>query len=328
MNAIFARGLSKTFSVAVKEPGLAGSLKNLFSPNVRQVHAVKGVDLEIPPGQRLAFIGPNGAGKSTTIKMLTGILCPTSGEASVLGLCPWRERYKLAYKVGSVFGQKSQLWYHLPAWDTFNLLSYVYEMDRKTYEKRRDFLIEAFELKDFVKIPVRKLSLGQRMRCEVAASLIHKPEVIFLDEPTIGLDVVARQAFRQSLKNWNQEEKSTIFLTSHDVGDIAELAERVIIINHGKVVLDDDIKHLKYRYMNKKYVDLRVLGEATEFVMDGVKTAKAKGQGLKLVVDTGRVSIDSVVAALMKTYSVADISISDPPLEEVIASIYQGGEVC
>ena len=192
----------------------------------------------------MAFIGPNGAGKSTTIKMLTGILHPTSGEATVLGLTPWKDRERLSYKIGSVFGQKSQLWYHLPPIDTFNLLGKIYEMDQSEQIKRRDFLVETFEIGDLMKTPVRKLSLGQRMRCEIAASLLHKPEVIFLDEPTIGLDVVARQNVRQTLKQWNDQEKATIFLTSHDVGDIEYLAGRVVIINHGQIVLDDQVKTL------------------------------------------------------------------------------------
>lgn len=326
MTAIETRSLTKTFSTKVKEPGLRGSVKSMFRPEVLEVQAVRGIDLHVDKGEVVAFIGPNGAGKSTTIKMLTGILYPTSGEATVLGYVPWQDREKLSYRIGSVFGQKSQLWYHLPASDTFNLLSSIYEMERSVYEKRRDFLIDSFEIGDFIKIPVRKLSLGQRMRCEIAASLLHGPEVIFLDEPTIGLDVVARQNVRQTLKKWNDQEKATVFLTSHNVGDIEYLADRVIIINHGQVVMDDQVKTLKYRYLNKKIVDLRLAHTAPQLAIPGVTVVKSKDVGMKLEVDAAICSIDEVIAQILRDCQVLDISISDPPLEDIIAAIYKSSD--
>lgn len=322
--AILTRALKKTFITKTKEPGLRGSLRAIMRPNLVEVQAVKGIDLEISRGEVVAFIGPNGAGKSTTIKMLTGILHPTSGEATVLGYVPWKDREKLSYKIGSVFGQKSQLWYHLPPVDTFNLLSKIYEMDPSEYLRRREFLVDAFEIGEFMNIPVRKLSLGQRMRCEIAASLLHKPEVVFLDEPTIGLDVVARQNVRQTLKKWNDQENITVFLTSHDVGDIEYLADRVIIINHGQVVLDDKVKNLKYRYLHKKVIDLRVSHAVTDLDVAGVKVLKAKETGMKLEVDTRVQGIDEVIAAILRECEVQDISISDLPLEDIIAAIYTG----
>lgn len=324
--AISAKGLTKVFRTTVKEPGLKASIRNIFRLKVREIHAVRGIDLEVERGEVVAFIGPNGAGKSTTIKMLTGILFPTSGEANVLGLVPWRDRERLAYKIGSVFGQKSQLWYHLPASDTFNLLAKIYEMDRAEYEKRRDFLVEAFELGSFLDQPVRKLSLGQRMRCEIAASLLHGPEIIFLDEPTIGLDVVARQNVRETLKRWNDQEKATVFLTSHDVGDIEYLADRVIIINHGQIVLDDKVKNLKYHYLNKKIVDLRVSGKVSPPSIPGVKVLKQGKAGLKLEVDTEVLDINAAVSHILRECEVQDISISDRPLEDIIAAIYRREE--
>jgi ABC-2 type transport system ATP-binding protein len=324
--AIATKSLTKTFATKIKEPGLRGSLKSMFSPNIREIKAVRGIDLEIRAGEVVAFIGPNGAGKSTTIKMLTGILFPTSGEANVLGYVPWRDRERLSFKIGSVFGQKSQLWYHLPPSDTFNLLAKIYEMDKADYERRRNFLIEAFEIGDFLDQPVRKLSLGQRMRCEIAASLLHGPEVIFLDEPTIGLDVVARQNVRQTLKKWNDQEKTSVFLTSHDVGDIEYLADRVIIINHGQVVMDDRVKNLKYHYLNKKIVDLRLSSDALPPAIDGVKVLKHGKAGLKLEVDTELVCIDEAISAILRECDVQDITISDRPLEDIIAEIYQREE--
>lgn len=324
--AIAAESLVKTFTTKIKQPGLRGAIRSVLRPETREARAVSGIDLEVGKGEVVAFIGPNGAGKSTTIKMLTGILHPTSGKATVLGYVPWRDRERLSYRIGSVFGQKSQLWYHLPPSDTFNLLAKIYEMDWSQHQKRRDFLVDAFEIGGFLDQPVRKLSLGQRMRCEIAASLLHGPEVIFLDEPTIGLDVVARQSVRNTLKKWNDEEKATVFLTSHDVGDIEYLADRVIIINRGQVVLDDRVKNLKYHYLNKKIVDLRLSSDVMPPVMDGVRVIKHGKAGLKLEVDTEIQRIDAAVAAILKGCEVQDITISDRPLEDIISSIYQREE--
>ncbi len=326
---ITARALRKTFTAKTKDPGLRGSIRSVLKPNILKIDAVKGVDFHVESGEVVAFIGPNGAGKSTAIKMLTGILYPTAGEATVLGLVPWENREKLSYKIGSVFGQKSQLWYHLPPLDTFNLLAKIYEMDPAQEARRRHSLVEAFEIQDFLKIPVRKLSLGQRMRCEVAASLLHGPKVIFLDEPTIGLDVVARQNVRETLKQWNSVEKTTVFLTSHDVGDIEYLADRVIIINRGQLVLDSDVKTLKRSHLSKKIVDLRLEGTCPDFTIPGVTVLKSKGSGVKLEINLGLSSVDRALSAILDICKIQDIVISDPPLESIIASIYTsqlGGE--
>src|SRR5436190_14259172 len=223
-----------------------------FRRSVSKIVAVDGINLDVPAGQSVAFIGPNGAGKSTTIKMLTGILHPTSGEASVLGFIPWRDRRKLAYHIGAVFGQRSQLWYHLPPGDTFELLARIYRLDRPEFVRTRDMLVDRFDLGPFMQTPVRKLSLGQRMRAEVAASLLHRPKVLFLDEPTIGLDVIARQELRDLIREWNRDEGVTIFLTSHDAGDIEHVAERVIVINHGRVVVDDSVAAVRKKYLGEK----------------------------------------------------------------------------
>src|SRR6266496_637222 len=223
----------------------------------REVVAVDQISLSVPAGQSVAFIGPNGAGKSTTIKMLTGILHPTSGSAHVLGLTPWQERRTLVHHLGAVFGQRSQLWYHLPPRDTFELLARIYNLDRAAYLKRRDLLIERFGLASFLATPVRKLSLGQRMRAEVAASLLHAPKVLFLDEPTIGLDVIARQELRDLIREWNRDEGVTIFLTSHDAGDIEHVAERVIVINHGRVVVDDQVQAVRKQYLGTKILHVQ-----------------------------------------------------------------------
>jgi ABC-2 type transport system ATP-binding protein len=288
----------------------------------KEVVAVDEISLSIPAGQSVAFIGPNGAGKSTTIKMLTGILHPTSGSAHVLGFTPWQERRKLVHQIGAVFGQRSQLWYHLPPRDTFELLARIYNLDRATYLKRRDLLIERFGLQAFLATPVRKLSLGQRMRAEVAASLLHAPKVLFLDEPTIGLDVIARQELRDLLLEWNRDEGVTVFLTSHDAGDVERVARRVIVINHGRVVLDDKVSALRRQYLGSKVLSVKFHEPPTPFSLPGVSTLKASEYALKLEVDTRVTPIEQVMTQVLRAGPVADIAIEDPPLEEVIAHIY------
>lgn len=287
-----------------------------------EIVAVDGISLTIPAGQSVAFIGPNGAGKSTTIKMLTGILYPTSGQARVLGFTPWRERRRLAYHIGVVFGQRSQLWYHLPPHDTFELLARIYNLRRDEYIRRRDLLIERFGLGPFMETPVRKLSLGQRMRAEVAASLLHAPKVLFLDEPTIGLDVIARQELRDLIREWNREEGVTVFLTSHDAGDIERVARRVIVINHGRVVLDDKVSSMRRTYLGSKVLSVKFHEPHAGIELPGVTTLKATEYALKLEVDTHVTPIERVMVEILRAGSVADIAIEDPPLEEVIAHIY------
>src|SRR6266540_850807 len=288
----------------------------------KEVVAVDQISLSIPAGQSVAFIGPNGAGKSTTIKMLTGILHPTSGSAHVLGLTPWQERRKLVHHIGAVFGQRSQLWYHLPPRDTFELLARIYNLDRAAYLKRRDLLIERFGLASFLATPVRKLSLGQRMRAEVAASLLHAPKVLFLDEPTIGLDVIARQELRDLILEWNRDEGLTVFLTSHDAGDVERVARRVIVINHGRVVLDDKVSALRRQYLGSKILSVKFHAAPTAIDLPGVTTLKSNEYALKLEIDTRVTPIEQVMTAVLRAGPVADIAIEDPPLEEVIAHIY------
>ena len=290
-----------------------------------EVLAVAGISFRVPEGQAVALIGPNGAGKSTTIKMLTGILHPTSGDARVLGMAPWKERARLAVQMGAVFGQRSQLWYHLPPRDTFELLARIYRLDRESYQRRREELVERFGLGPFLDTPVRKLSLGQRMRSEVAASLLHAPRVLFLDEPTIGLDILARQAIRDLVRDWNREHGVTIFLTSHDTGDSETVAQRVIVIDHGRVVLDDTVSALRRRYLGSKVLDVKFSVTPRPMEMEGVTVLKSRPYAMKLEVDTRVAPIEAVMNAVLSAGPVADIAIEDPPLEEVIASIYERG---
>jgi ABC-2 type transport system ATP-binding protein len=317
-------GLGKTFRVKQKAAGLGGSLRALWRTEEKVVTAVADVSFSLQKGETLAFIGPNGAGKSTTIKMLTGILYPSAGQASVLGYVPWQERRQMSYHIGSVFGQKPQLWYHLPAEDTFRLFARIYELDMAQFQKRRDFLVESFQIADLLQTPVRKLSLGQRMKCEIAASLLHRPRIIFLDEPTIGLDVVARQQIREAIRYLNEQEGTTIFLTSHDAGDIESLCRRVIIINHGGVIYDNSTSALKRQYLRRKIIDVRFAAPLTApFALPGVRTLKQGTYGLKLEFDGREIAVEQVVQQVMATQPTQDITITDPPLEEIIREIYR-----
>ena len=321
MNVIEVNSLNKQFKSKIKEEGFRGSMKAMFKPEYKMKDAVSNLSFNVEEGEMLAFIGPNGAGKSTTIKMLTGILFPTSGDISVLGINPQKDRKKLAYRIGMVNGQKSQLWMHLPAIDSYKLFASIYDIGDKEADKRIAELSEVLNLGDIITQPVRTLSLGQRMRCEIAASLIHKPEIIFFDEPTIGLDPVVKQEIRKFIKDLNKEFNTTVFFTSHDVGDIEKLCKRVIIVNNGQIVLDDSLKNLKYNYLNKKLIDVKFDEEVYLNDVCGMEIVKQKGCDIKIEVNTKEQSIKNVIDCL-PTEKIVDINISDIPLEEVIAEIY------
>ena len=324
MTSIDVVNLQKTFQTKRKAAGLSGSLRALVKPEYSSIEAVHSLSFKMEAGELLGFIGPNGAGKSTTIKILTGILHPSGGDAKVLGFTPWSERQKLAYQIGTVFGQRPQLWYHLPAMDTFLLFGKIYELDDRETRKRIDYLSDAFEIRDLLDVPVRKLSLGQRMRCEVAASLLHRPKLLLLDEPSIGLDVVAKQHIRDAIKRMNQEEGVGVLLTSHDAGDLEALCKRVIIINHGQIVYEDKVSNLKRNFLTTKLVQVRYALEVPkDFSIAGVETLKVGHYGVKLKFDTLQTPVDAVISHLSESGDIMDITISDPPLEEVISNIYQ-----
>lgn len=322
MSIIRVQGLSKTFQVKKKKPGLRGSIQSIFSPTYQQKVALQPLDLSIEQGEMVAFLGPNGAGKSTTIKMLTGILHPTEGTTTVLGYVPWRDRRKLAYRIGAVFGQKSQLWYHLPPSDTFELMSRIYEIPRADFYQRQEQLVEQFDLAPYMDTPVRKLSLGERMRCEITAALLHRPEIIFLDEPTIGLDVIVKQKIRQLIRELNEQEGVTVFLTSHDAGDVEELCKRAIVINHGRMIFDDHVRVMKRDYLKYKVINLKLSKPLENITLKGVQVLKQKGTGAKLEIDLSCQSMDEVLAYIIKRYHIEDITIENPSMEQVITNIY------
>jgi len=322
MGIIEVKNLSKTFKVKLKEKGLKGSINSIFKPKYKTVKAVSNINFEVEKGEIIAFIGPNGAGKSTTIKMLTGILYPDKGKINVLGIDPRENRKKLAYQIGTVFGQKEQLWTHLTPYDNFKFFGAIYDIPESRVEKKIEELKMLFELDEFINTPVRNLSLGQRIRCEIVASLIHEPKVLFLDEPTIGLDPVVKQNIRTLIKRMNKEYKTTIFLTSHDVGDIEKLCKRVIIINNGKIVLDDSMENLKYHYLNKKIVEAKMKERVNLDDEDGIVILKDKGYNLKIEVDTQKRSVADAIK-LLNPDNIVDINISNVPLEDIISDIYK-----
>jgi ABC-2 type transport system ATP-binding protein len=327
--AIVTHDLRKEFRRRVRGAGFGGLVASIMGRSpVQTTVAVTGLNLRVRRGERIAFIGPNGSGKSTTIKMLTGILHPSSGEATVLGFNPWRERKKLAYHLGSVFGQKSQLWFHLPPVETYYLLAKIFELEESFYRERLAMLVEAFAIAPYLETPVRKLSLGERMRCEVVASLLHRPSLLLLDEPTIGLDVIAKGILREHIREANEREGTTIFITSHDAGDVEMLAERVVVIAEGGMIFDGPVAELRRRFLTTKRLEAKLI----EPISPEASSELARGAWKVVSAGEFEVTLDlqssqpgttrEAIAMLTDRCAVEDITITEPPLEEVIRVIY------
>lgn len=320
-NIIEIKDLSKMFTKKIKTKGL----KEFFKPVKKEFKAVKNINLNIKKGEIVAFVGPNGAGKSTTIKMLTGILHPTSGEIKVAGLDPVKQRKALAYKIGCMFGQKSGLWMHLPAIDSYKLYGAMYDIPKEELDKRIDNVVKMFNLEEIVNIPVRKLSLGQRMICEIAGIMLHKPEILFLDEPTIGLDIVVKEKVRNAILKINKEEDTTIFLTSHDLGDIEKLCKRIIIIDNGQIIKDENIEVLKKDYLKERYITIIYENDVEEQEFD-YPIAGRESNKIFIKVDTNIHSVSEILEKFMKYGNVVDIEAIPVPLEDVIFDIYTKGD--
>lgn len=314
--------LTKSFVLKRSYKGISGALKGLFRPQTRRVIGINDLTFSVRKGERLAFIGPNGAGKSTTIKLLTGILYPTSGKIEVLGLTPWKDRKALGFRIGTVFGQRTQLWHHLPPSDTFDLLSKIYEIEEKVYEKRLQKLVEIFEITPFFEKPVRQLSLGQRMRCELVASLLHKPEILFLDEPTIGLDINAKLKIRSLLNELSQEEGTTLFLTSHDTADIEQVCDRVVILNEGQIVLDNPLKELKRTAIKKKILTIVTGEEKVDLALDGLDVLENRDYHFVCEINLEKITIEQVIHEILKKTTLKDLTVEDPSMEEIIQNLY------
>jgi ABC-2 type transport system ATP-binding protein len=319
---ITVQDLRKQYRYARRRGGPLGGLAGLIRPDVVDINAVDGISFAIARGERVAIIGPNGAGKSTTLKMLSGILEPTSGAARVLDLIPWKDRRRLAYGVGVVFGQRSQLWAELPARDSFALLRRIYDQDKAPFERRLGRLVERFALADLLDQPVQRLSLGQRMRCEITASLLHGPSLLFLDEPTIGLDVTAKAAIRDFIRDEAAASGLTVVLTSHDTRDIELVCERVIVINQGRIMVDQPTGELRSRFLARKRVTLQSLADRIEIDLPGITRLPSAAHTTVLEVDTAKVRVEQVIAQALAAGGIEDITIEDPPMEDVVHEIY------
>ena len=322
MSFIEVKHITKTFKVAVKKNGLLEALKAFFHREYKYVEAVKDISFSIEKGEIIGYIGPNGAGKSTTIKILSGILTPDSGKCKIGKMTPWKNRKDYVKKIGVVFGQRSQLWWDIPAEDTFDLLKDIYDLDEKDYQKTKQELIEKLNLKDIINVPVRQLSLGQRMRCEIAASLLHEPEILFLDEPTIGLDAISKQLVRDFVKQINKEKKTTIILTTHDMTDIEALAKRIILIGNGQVLYDGSLQKLKNNYATKKYIKVKTNTSITEKIPGVLKKEKTK-DGYNFIIDSKKLNISEFLNDISKKAQIEDVEIDNEKLDNMIVNLYE-----
>lgn len=310
-------GLTKHFKVPEKAEGLGESVKSLFNRQYKTVKAVEKISFEIREGEMVGFLGPNGAGKTTTLKMLTGILYPTSGEVSVLGYTPTDRRPSFQKQISLVMGQKNQLWWDLPATDAFAMNQLIYEIPAKEYRETLGELVELLDVSSVLATPVRKLSLGQRMKCELIASLLHRPKILFLDEPTIGLDVTTQKRIREFLRRVNKEQKTTIILTSHYMEDVDAVCERVIMINHGHKVYDGTIKNLKAKYAKDKYLEVDFEREVPEREL--VKLGKVvEFDGVRVVLAVPRRAHAKVAADVLTKFAVDNLDVKETRLEDII----------
>jgi len=324
--AIHVAHLSKVFRVRERAPGLRGAVRGLFVAKTREVHALEDVSFSIAPGERVAFVGANGAGKSTTIKVLTGILRPTSGEVRVLGFVPSDERQALARRIGTVFGQRSRLWWHLPPRDTFALLGTIYDQPDALHRERTTRLVDTFQIGALVDKPVKTLSLGERMRCELVAALLHAPDLLFLDEPTIGLDVTAKAIIRDLVRERSEQDGCTVLLASHDTGDMEQVCDRVLVIHRGRLLLDRSVAALRSGFLRRKRVTLRTVEPEPVVNVPGATLVERGPHRVVLDVDPAANPIGAVVAAAIATVRLEDLSVEDPPFEEVVKAIYASAE--
>ncbi len=329
---IEVRDLCKEFRTFRRREGVWGALQNLFVREHITVHAVERVSFSIEPGEMVGYIGANGAGKSTTIKILTGILVPTSGHVLANGFVPYRDRRRYTRRIGVVFGQRTQLWWDIAVIESFRLLKEIYEIPAADYERRLGVFSEILGLKDYLHTPVRKLSLGERMRCDLAASLLHNPPLLFLDEPTIGLDVVAKDHIREFLKEVNRTERTTVLLTTHDLSDIEELCRRILIIDKGKILFDGDLQEMKKRLAKFNQVkfflkDRAQLPKLDLVISNGIHCERVDELTYLMRFDREQYSSAEVIRGLVNNLEVRDIVVEEEPIEDIVKRIYLSGEV-
>jgi ABC-2 type transport system ATP-binding protein len=322
--AIIVDNLVKNFTVTEKEPGLSGAFKSLFSPKKKSIYALRGVSFTVQPGELVGFIGPNGAGKTTTLKTLSGLLYPTAGFVEVLEHNPWDRKPEFLKQISLVMGQKNQLWWDLPAIETFELNKAIYEIPGHVYQKNLEELVELLEIGKLLNTPVRKLSLGQRMRMELTAALLHKPKVLFLDEPTIGLDLVAQQKMRDFIYEYNRKYEATILLTSHNMDDLTDLARRVIVIDAGEILFDGALEELVTRFAKEKIIKATLSKEEGIENLEKIGTVKKIAFPL-VTLSVPREAIAVAAAELLQTFPVEDLTIEEIPIEDVIRKVFKGG---
>ena len=322
MSFIEVKNINKTFKVPLKREGKFGNFKSFVKRKYKYIEAIKDISFSVKKGEIVGYIGPNGAGKSTTIKILSGILVPDSGNVKINHMTPWKERKKYVSEIGVVFGQRSQLWWDIPAIDTFNLLKEIYKIDDKTYQLRLNELITMLNLQDIINIPVRQLSLGNRMKCEIAASLIHKPKILFLDEPTIGLDAVSKKAVREFIKKINKQQNVTVILTTHDMADIEALAKRIILIGKGRVLYDGTLSKLKkeYDYLRKIRIYTK---DKINIEENFVNKRIIHDDGIEFIIDIRKIEINDFIKLISSKISIVDIDIDRGNIDELIVKLYE-----
>ena len=327
MSYIKVEHITKTFKVAKRNAGLKAALKSFFKREYKIVNAVDDISFEIEKGEIVGYIGPNGAGKSTTIKMLSGILTPTSGTITIDNQNPSKDRKKYVQKLGVVFGAKSQLSYDIPAIDTFDLLRDIYNLDETEYQKAKTQLIDMLKINEIIKKPVRTLSLGEKMRCEIAASLLHKPEILFLDEPTIGLDAISKKIVREFIKKINKENKVTVMLTTHDMMDIDSLASRIILIGKGKKLYDGKLSALKKKYGSYKTIKVYTNDKIPPLKEQGIIKQNNQEDSYNFIIDSNQISISSFINIISSKTNIIDIDVDNESIEDIILKLYKDYEL-
>lgn len=327
MSFIKVDNISKSFKVTTRNSGVKSALKSFFKREYVVVHAVKNISFEIEKGEIVGYIGPNGAGKSTTIKMLSGILLPTAGNIEVMELNPFKDRKKYVSKIGVVFGQRSQLSWDIPAEDTFDLLRDIYKLNNSEYQQTKRELVSLLDIEEVIKKPVRSLSLGQRMRCEIAASLLHKPEILFLDEPTIGLDTTSKRIVREFIKKLNKQQQTTIILTTHDMYDIEALAKRIILIGRGEILYNGTLNNLKKKYGSYKSITIYTKEKIIINKMKGIINKTKIDNKYNFIIDSNILSISKFINYLTKNYSLDDIEIDNENIDDVILKLYNDYQI-
>ena len=323
MPLVVVENLVKTYRIAQRQPGLWGAFRGVASRQHRTITALDGISFELEKGELVGYIGPNGAGKSTTVKLLSGIVVPDSGRCEVAGRVPWRDRIDHVAGLGVVFGQRTQLWWDLPVVESFELLRHIYKVSLSDYQSRLGELIDLLELQPFLDVPVRQLSLGQRMRCDLVAALLHNPALLFLDEPTIGLDAVSKLAVRDFIKRINRERETTVILTTHDMDDIEALCSRIMVINKGRILSDGTVDELRSRVSSERRLIVDLEQDEEEISDPDARVIRREGHRWHLGFDPQQTATATLIARITSQHAVRDLFVENPPIEEIVAQLYE-----